>query len=108
MILSSLSYLLTVYGAGIRTNDLQMWVSSHNHGSHPSQCFLKLSSFLPRISDPDCKGQGEVHMWGRNIMMGYLNREDKTTEDLIEDGWLKSGDQGFLDEDGYLYITGKL
>ena len=47
-------------------------------------------------------------MWGRNIMMGYLNREDKTTEDLIEDGWLKSGDQGFLDEDGYLYITGKL
>ena len=47
-------------------------------------------------------------MWGRNIMMGYLNREEKTTEDLIEDGWLKSGDQGFLDKDGYLYITGKL
>jgi long-subunit acyl-CoA synthetase (AMP-forming) len=45
-------------------------------------------------------------MWGRNIMMGYLNREDKTEEDLTEDGWMKSGDQGYLDKDGFLFITG--
>jgi long-chain acyl-CoA synthetase len=47
-------------------------------------------------------------MWGRNIMMGYLNREDKTEEDLTEDGWMKSGDQGYLDKDGFLFITGIL
>jgi long-subunit acyl-CoA synthetase (AMP-forming) len=59
-----------------------------------------------RISDPNSKGEGEILMWGRNVMMGYLNREDKTNEDLTVDGWMKSGDQGIMDEDGFLYITG--
>ena len=65
-----------------------------------------LSGHKTRISDPDSKGEGEILMWGRNIMMGYLNREDKTSEDLTLDGWMKSGDQGILDEEGFLYITG--
>ena len=46
-------------------------------------------------------------MWGRHIMMGYLNRDDKTTEDVDEEGWLHSGDLGIFDSDGFLHITGK-
>ena len=46
-------------------------------------------------------------MWGRNIMMGYLNREDKTMEDVDEEGWFHSGDLGVQDEEGFLKITGE-
>jgi long-subunit acyl-CoA synthetase (AMP-forming) len=60
-----------------------------------------------RFFEADDKGVGEVCMWGRNVMMGYLNREDKTTEDIDKEGWFHSGDLGFQDEDGFLRITGK-
>ena len=41
-------------------------------------------------------------------MMGYINREDKTTEDIDEEGWFHSGDLGFQDDEGFLHITGKM
>ena len=41
--------------------------------------------------------------------MGYLNKEDKTTETIdAETGWMKTGDIGKLDEDGFLFITGRI
>ncbi|TDH09584.1 hypothetical protein EPR50_G00088700 [Perca flavescens] len=52
--------------------------------------------------------KGEICFWGRNIFMGYLNMEDKTREALDEDGWLHSGDLGKIDEEGFLYITGRI
>lgn len=60
-----------------------------------------------RFSEQDDKGEGEICMWGRHIMMGYLNREDKTTEDVDEEGWMHSGDLGRQDSDGFLFITGR-
>jgi len=60
-----------------------------------------------RLSEPDAKGEGEVCMWGRHCMMGYLNRPDKTTEDMDEEGWIHSGDLGTVDKDGFLFITGR-
>ena len=61
-----------------------------------------------RLANKDVDGNGEICMKGRNLMMGYLNREDKTTEDIDKDGWLHSGDIGSIDADGYIFITGKL
>ena len=61
-----------------------------------------------RLANPDDKGEGEICMWGRHTMMGYLNREDKTTEDMDEEGWMHSGDLGSVDSDGFMFITGKL
>ncbi len=60
-----------------------------------------------KIYEPNSDGDGELCLWGRNIMMGYLNREDKTTEDLDEEGWLHSGDVASMDKDGYVFITGR-
>ena len=60
----------------------------------------KLSNVCTLIST------GENCMSGRNIMMGYLNRPDKTNEDIDADGWLHSGDLGTYDSEGFLYITG--
>src|SRR5918995_1830075 len=51
-------------------------------------------------------GDGEVLIKGPNIFQGYYKNEDATKETL-EDGWLHTGDLGRLDEDGFLYITGR-
>lgn len=42
------------------------------------------------------------------MFMGYLNKEDKTTEALDGEGWLHSGDVGRKDSGGFLYITGRI
>ena len=49
---------------------------------------------------------GEIVVAGRNIMQGYWGDEAETKSKL-KDGWLFTGDLGFLDEDGYLFITGR-
>ncbi|XP_033490950.2 long-chain-fatty-acid--CoA ligase ACSBG1 isoform X1 [Epinephelus lanceolatus] len=61
-----------------------------------------------KMSNVDSEGIGEICFWGRNIFMGFLNMEDKTREALDEDGWLHSGDLGRIDEEGFLFITGRI
>ncbi|MGY6535553.1 MAG: AMP-dependent synthetase/ligase [Pararhodobacter sp.] len=55
-----------------------------------------------RIGDSD-----EIQVKGLNVFTGYLNKPDKTAETFTEDGWLKTGDIGRLD-DGFLTITGRM
>lgn len=52
--------------------------------------------------------RGELIYRGRHIMMGYLNNAKKTAETIDEDGWLHSGDEATIDEDGFMRITGRL
>ena len=47
-------------------------------------------------------------MGGRQVFMGYLNMPEKTQETFDEDGWLRTGDIGRKDANGYLFITGRI
>lgn len=59
-----------------------------------------------KIIDKDEDGIGEIIFKGPNVMLGYYNMPDKTDE-VIKDGWFYTGDLGFLDDEGWLYITGR-
>ena len=50
--------------------------------------------------------KGEIVIKGENVMAGYY-KNDKSTQETIKDGWLYTGDMGYMDNDGYLYVVGR-
>ena len=62
-----------------------------------------------RIADPDPQtGRGEIQAKGENIMLGYYKEPEMTKETFTSDGWLKTGDLGYFDKNGNLYIKGRI
>ncbi len=51
---------------------------------------------------------GELQLRGDNVMLGYYNALDKTTEAMTSDGWLRAGDLGHRDADGFYFVTGRI
>ncbi len=50
---------------------------------------------------------GEICVKSRSVMQGYYKNPEETAKAMTEDGWLKTGDLGYVDDDGYVYITGR-
>ena len=50
---------------------------------------------------------GELQVRGHNVMKGYWNQPEATAAAIVG-GWLRSGDSGFVDEDGYVYLVGRV
>ena len=61
-----------------------------------------------KIKDPDENGEGEICVKGPHVMLGYYKNPEATAAVFDEEGFFRTGDYGRLDEDGWLYITGRL
>ncbi|MBQ7474975.1 MAG: AMP-binding protein [Clostridia bacterium] len=51
--------------------------------------------------------EGEIEVKGDNVMLGYFDNEEANADAFTEDGWFRTGDMGFIDKDGYIFITGR-
>ena len=51
---------------------------------------------------------GEILVQGDNVMKGYFKQSDETKKTIVNDGWLRTGDLGYLDEDGYVFVSGRI
>lgn len=83
-------------------------------GPHGDTTIVKCSTGKPipgvevKIVDPDPEtGIGEIYASGPNVMIGYYGDEESTNEVITNDGWLITGDLGFIDEVGNLHVRGR-
>lgn len=60
-----------------------------------------------KILDPDEKGIGEIAIKGPMVMLGYYKMPEETAKVLSADGWFKTGDLGWIDEENYVYLCGR-
>lgn len=72
----------------------------------PGSIGYPLDNVEIKIHNPNKNGEGEIYAKGPNIMLGYYNDEKKTKE-AFEDGWFKTGDYGYIDDEGFIFITGR-
>lgn len=60
-----------------------------------------------RIGHPDANGVGEIEVRGENVMAGYYKNKEATKKVFTKDGWLRTGDLGVIDKDGFIFIKGR-
>lgn len=81
-----------------------------NPDQHKNMRNSSVGHLLPgmevKIEDKNEDGIGEICVKGPNVMMGYYNMPEETAK-VIQDGWFHTGDLGYVDDKGFIYITGR-
>ncbi len=96
----TVGYGMTECGPIITYED---WSKARAHS-----CGKSVVNMEVRVDSPEPENvPGEVHVRGKNVMLGYYKNEEATKEMLTADGWLRTGDLGVMDKDGYLYLRGR-
>ncbi len=81
---------------------------AYSHGSRPGQTRVGYVGHSAPGVETRIAENGEIQVKSPATMMGYFKQPEKTAEDLTEDGFLKTGDMGEIDEEGRLRITGRV
>lgn len=84
----------------------------HTHTSNATPSFETVGKSLPgtltKVINVDDEGHGEICIKGRHVFMGYVNEPEKTFEAIDDDRWVHTGDVGYIDDRGLVYVTGRI
>ena len=81
--------------------------ANRNKYQKPGSVGTPILACRVKIDNPDENGEGEICVKGPNVMLGYFNNPEATAEAFDKDGYFHTGDYGRLDEEGWIYITGR-
>lgn len=94
-----------VQGYGLTETSPVVSCESEKH-KKPGSIGFPLSNLELKIEGKDSDGIGEITVKGPSVMLGYYENEEATNK-AMHDGWFSTGDYGYLDKKGYLYISGR-
>jgi long-chain acyl-CoA synthetase len=97
--------ILTIQGYGLTETSPVLCGENEKH-LRAGSVGLPFPSVEIKIEDKNEQGIGEITAKAPNVMLGYYEMPDETAE-VLKDGWFHTGDLGYLDKDGYLFITGR-
>ena len=97
--------IVTIQGYGL-TETSPVLCAERPQDICPGSVGKSMPSVTIRIEEPDEKGIGEIVAKAPNVMLGYLDQPEETAE-VIRDGWFYTGDLGYFDSEGHLWITGR-
>jgi long-chain acyl-CoA synthetase len=95
-----------VHGYGTSENSPLISVNTPWHKRNVS-VGLPIAKTEVKIVDADADGIGEIAAKSPSIMLGYYNNPEATAEAITPDGWLLTGDLGYRDKEGFIYISGR-
>ena len=97
--------ILTIQGYGLTETSPVIAAEDSKHmraGSVGHEMF----NVEVKIDNPNKEGKGEIIAKGPNVMLGYYE-DEKATKEVLKNGWFYTGDIGYIDKDGYIFITGR-
>ena len=71
-----------------------------------ASCGMPIPNVEYKIDNPNVEGVGEIIVKGPNVMLGYYENEE-ATKNVLKDGWFHTGDLGYVDDEEFLYISGR-
>jgi len=97
--------ILTIQGYGL-TETAPVLSGENETAIRYGSCGFPLPSVDIKIDNPNSDGVGEIVARGPNVMIGYYENKEATDE-VLKDGWFYTGDLGYFDKDGFLFVTSR-
>ena len=94
---------MTEASPGVTTN-----TPDYNRSGSCGKAFDKVTLVIDRAGEDGDSNEGELIIYGPNVMKGYHNKPEETRRVMTDDGGLRTGDRAFIDEEGFMFITGRI